>query len=62
MKKSIVAWFDPYSIEHLEAYTHLTKKGCFPEGMNLEFPLGWQVLMMSKLAQAWIDSRMGKQA
>jgi hypothetical protein len=58
---NIVEFFDPYNIEHIRAYRHLQEQGMWPVGFIPEnvkkspVPSGWTILMVNKIADAWID-------
>lgn len=59
----ISQWFDANNISHLNAYRHLERKGFWPAGFipdDMEFENGWQILVLSKLADAWLDEKLGK--
>jgi len=54
----IVEFFNPYSVEHLKAYEHLSKHGKWPAGFlpeNLEYSNVWQVGIVNKMANAWLE-------
>ena len=58
MSTSICEWFDPYNIKHIKAYKHLYDTGSWPEGFipkNVEMVTSWQMLLWSKLANAWVN-------
>lgn len=64
-KKSFCEWFDPYNPKHLEAYKHLQDTGFWPEDFWKEagsrfIETNWQLMINSKLANAWIDSKVAK--
>ena len=51
-------WFDPYNKDHCAAYEHLLRCGAWPKDFlpdDIEFEPSWQILVMSKLSDAWID-------
>ena len=55
---SIFDWFDPYDMEHLRAYRTLHERGCWPEDFppsHVEMTTNWQVAIMSKMADAWVE-------
>lgn len=55
---SIIDYFNPFNIEHIEAYTHLLKTGQWPVDFwsdDIELPSGWQISIMNKLANVWVD-------
>lgn len=61
---SIVDWFQTDKIDHLEAWTHLDKHGCWPEGFlpeNIEFSGAWEIEIMGKMAQAFVEDRLHAQ-
>jgi hypothetical protein len=56
---TIVQWFDPENIQHIKAYKHLMVTGVWPEGFiprGIEFPPTWQIELIGKMANLWIDS------
>lgn len=52
-------WFDPNDIDHVKAYVHLRDRGTLPDDFyipcNIIFNEGWQSLIISKMADAWVD-------
>ena len=60
----ISQWFDANNIGHLKAYRHLERNGFWPTGFipeDIEFENGWHILVLSKLADALLDEKIGKQ-
>lgn len=58
---NIVDWFDPLNLEHINSYKNLRKTGTMvlPEGVDantLDFTMNWQIEVMGKLANAWVDN------
>ena len=54
-------WFDPENIEHVKAYDELQQRGIWPKGFlpeDIEMGNCWQVLLMSKLADKYIESKL----
>ena len=56
---NISDFFDPYNMDHIEAYHHLCQTGMWPKGfipeeLKLEFESSWQFIIMNKLAEAWV--------
>lgn len=56
-------WFDPNNDEHLKAYKYLEtngywQKGFIPEG--IEFPNGWHILLVTKIADFYIQHKLDK--
>lgn len=54
-------WFDPNNIEHLKAYRHLEEEGFWQAGFipnYITFDVGWQISILSKLANAWLNSKL----
>ena len=50
-------WFDPANIDHIKAYHILMNTGMWPAGFipdGMEFIPGWNILIMNKLADAWV--------
>ena len=59
----VVEWFDVNNIEHLRAFSHVTKKGSWPEAFipsDLEFPPGWNIAIAAKLASAYMEEKLNK--
>lgn len=60
---NIVNWFNPHSIRHIKAYKHVLDTGCWPEGFIPEdpvFPVLWRISIVNKLADCWIEHKVGK--
>jgi len=60
---NIVDWFDCDNEEHLRAYVTLQNKGVWPHGFItsvIEFSDHWQVALMAKLANAYVDLMLSK--
>lgn len=60
---SIGEWFDVKSGDHLEAYDHLCKTGAWPEGFvpdHVQRHPGWHMHLVAKMANAWVDYRLGR--
>jgi len=58
---NIQEWFNPENEEHLKAYLHLEKTGCWPKGFipdNMDFSPCWQVRLIDKMANLWIESQL----
>lgn len=52
----ITDFFDPYNMEHIKAYNHLTTYGFWQEGFlpeDIEYPNGSEILLAFKMAGAW---------
>lgn len=52
-------WFDVHSLEHLRAYRYLQRTGHWEEGFLPDHVIcdastNWQVVLMSRMADAWI--------
>ena len=61
MFTTIVEIFDPYNLEHLEAYKVLLETGVWPVGFVPEgtvIPSMWQIQIAHKMAEAWIESAL----
>jgi hypothetical protein len=61
MSLKIQDWFDPYDIDHVIAYKHLTQEGIWPAGFvpgYVTFNSGWVVAILGKLADAWVKHRI----
>lgn len=59
--QSIVDWFDPMNLNHINAYKHLCQTGVMilPQGVDAEtidFGLNWQIEVMRKLSEAWVNN------
>ena len=55
---SIIDFFIPKNIKHIQAYKHLQKTGSWPEGFlpnNIYIPNNWQFVLQDMIAQCWID-------
>lgn len=55
---SISEWFDPYNHEHMVAYRCLCDTGMWPVDFipdNIYLPPGWQMLVINKMADAWLE-------
>ena len=60
---TVVEKFDTHNIEHLKAWRHLEKTGCWPEGFldeGDEVPILWAAHIAAKMATAWLDHMLGK--
>jgi len=58
---NIVEFFDPSNITHLQAYDYLQHNGTWPEDFfprAMEFKPGWQVDIMSKIVDEYIQFRI----
>ena len=63
---SIVDWFNPHNMEHLQAYKDLCKTGVFPESFwdkiaeidHLEMTNTWQVAIACKIADAFVNEKL----
>lgn len=54
---SIDEWFDPLNKDHIAAYQHLSDTGTWPPEFlpdDIFFPHSWQILLLNKLADAWV--------
>lgn len=54
-------WFDPHNIDHLKAYNHLRNYGEWPRDFlpdDLEYVFSWQMILMSKIANAYILEKL----
>jgi hypothetical protein len=59
---NIVEFFDPRSKVHLEAFKYISETGRWPEGFlpnAIEFPNLWQIALVSKIADCWIEQELG---
>ena len=53
-------WFNPYNIEHLKAYEHLSNTGTWPEEfydscVPRDIPLSWALIIAGRMASALVD-------
>ncbi len=52
-------WFDPHNLDHCKAYRHFQKTGAWPEGFEVHDmrlgQLAWQMAIMGKMVNAWLD-------
>jgi hypothetical protein len=63
---SIVDWFNPHNLEHLQAYKDLNKTGVWPKAFwdkiaeidHLEMTTGWQVAIACKIADAFVKEKL----
>ena len=58
---TIYDFFDPYDIDHIEAYHQLCQTGEWPKGFipeGIEFTNVWQVELAQKLADAWVGYQL----
>ena len=56
----IAEFFDPYSPDHMLAYSVLCETGQWPEGflplgLDSEYDPAWQVKIVAKIADAWVN-------
>ena len=61
---NIVDWFDVNNFEHILAYNYLIKTGHWPKGFlpdNIKFIPNWNILIMSNLANAYINAKKLKE-
>lgn len=57
-----VAWFNPYNIEHLQAFRCLQETGSWPEGFiqpGWELSTLWQMAITAKIADAYLYWALG---
>lgn len=55
-------WFDIGNPNHIKAYKHLSLTGCWPEFFlpdDIDMPVGWNISLLAKMANAYINIRMG---
>jgi len=61
---NLVEWFDPNNKDHVAAYRHLQSTGLWPAGFippGMEIPTYWNISVVGKLADAWINHMLGGQ-
>ena len=58
-------YFDPHNKTHCEAYDELQRTGVWPRWFlgglrdhNIELDANWQLLLVVKLANAWIEFKL----
>ena len=59
---SILDFFNPKDLEHLQAYVHLNNTGVWPTGFlpdEITFPNLWQVTLAGRLAEAYLQLCLG---
>jgi len=59
---TIVEYFDPYNQKHLEAYHSLKTTGQWPKEfykIGIVFEGDWYVQLLVKMANTWLDHRLG---
>lgn len=63
MPTTIISFFDVTNKEHLIAYRYLERHGYWPEGFlphGIEMTNLWQVVLASRLANAYITEKLGE--
>lgn len=58
---TIIEWFDPVNIEHLQAYKGISDGIYWPKDLlpkDIEFPPGWFSRINSKLANLYIEEKL----
>ena len=63
---SIVDWFNPHNLEHLQAYKDLNKTGFWPKEFwnkivvndQIEMTNAWQVAIACKIANAFVNDKL----
>jgi hypothetical protein len=60
---TIVEYFDPYNVEHLNAYQHLHEYGTWPSDFvgKREVPYYWDRFIDNKIIDAWIKEKLNKE-
>ena len=61
---NIIDWFDVNNFEHILGYDYLIRTGHWPVGFipeGTEFVPNWNILIMSKLADAYINVKKLKE-
>ena len=57
-KISILDWFKPCNLDHIEAYEHLREFGYWPDNFipeNVIFPRGWLSDLKAIMADLWCE-------
>lgn len=59
--KTIIEYFDIGKYEHLKAWQHLSQTGSWPIGFwneikHLDFPPDWNILIMAKMSEAYLNT------
>lgn len=63
---SVIDWFDPYNMEHLQAFKDLQKTGFWPKDFwnkiitddRIEMVTGWQLGIYVKVANAFLKEKL----
>jgi hypothetical protein len=63
---TIVDWFNPHNMEHLQAYKHLSHTGTWPKPFwdkilkdnQIEMTTAWQVALACKIADAFVNEKL----
>jgi hypothetical protein len=58
---SVVNWFDPNKLEHLQAYQVLNDTGLWPEHFipaDVRFPVGWAGQLNMRLADLYVNEKV----
>ena len=67
----IIDVFDVKDTTHLQAYRHLCRLGYWPDKFvedleaklgKLEFTMGWQIFIADKMANEWVNYKLGEQS
>ena len=56
---TILEFFDPCNLDHLKAYRHLERTGCWPAGFvpeDITFPNCWQISLVGIMASKWLSA------
>ena len=60
---SIVDWFDPKKLEHLQAYEFMQEKGQWPEHFipcDVEFPAQWRLSLLYKISDLYVKEKLAQ--
>lgn len=58
---SIIDWFDPHNMDHLQALNHLNNEGAWPEGFlpeEIQMINHWYFMLMVKVADCWMTHKL----
>lgn len=64
-EQSVVDWFNPKAIIHLQAFQHLLETGTWPIGFipeGIRFPQVWQMHLLRKIFEIWGSTIMEEAA
>ena len=64
---NLIDFFNPKNLEHVKAYYHLQHQGSWPsefweEIKEMKIPEDWNVLIMQKLSDCWVEFMLVKRS